>query len=110
MNNYDIPIQRLELIIEHWFDKEELYKHLKDPTCGLCFNLFYALPSHTPDACIIDYLDNCKEDVNEDNIHYPVEGSKALYFYSSLNKMNYLDPRRLHLAVYMLSWLRQHNI
>lgn len=109
MSIYDIPIQRLEPIIEYWFDKEELFKHLETPSLGLCYNLFHGL-SLSSYKCIEDYLEFCKVSLNECNIYYPIEGSKYLYNQASKRKLLYNNPKRLHLAVYMLSWLRQHNV
>lgn len=109
MSIYDIPIQCLEPIIEHWFDKKELKKHLLDPCSGLCHNITYVY-GHNDSLlypCIREYL---KYTNSNFHVWFPIEGDGTEYLESSDNGTLYDNPKRLHLAVYMLAWLRQHNV
>lgn len=116
MSKYSLAIQRLEPIIEHWFDKEELKKHLKDESDGLCFNLCWHYVAAYSDSilfdCIIDYAKHNKLDVDEnrDLLWFPVEGNDVDYRAGSDNLTLYNNPKRLHFAVFMLQWLKSNNV
>lgn len=117
---YDNVIQLLEQIIEHWFDKEKLatFINLKS---GLCGNLSYPeeddqrMFTDVSDAlydCIRDYnhKHNKIEHVSLLSAFYPVELKASEYNQNALEATLYNNPKRFHLAVFMLSWFRQHNV
>ena len=116
--DYLIAIQRLEPIILNWFDKEELDKHVLFPNEGLCTNTTYSTDENYFHCyndsilypCIRDYLklQGCSD--TKENLWFPIEGNPEKYMKSSDSNTLYDNPKRLHFAVYMLSWLRQHSL
>ena len=117
---YDNVIHLLEQIIEHWFDKEKLatFINLKS---GLCGNLSY--PEEDDQRMfteVSDSLYDCIRDYNRQqnkvdhasiiSTFYPVELNSGKYNQDALAATLYNNPKRFHLAVFMLSWFRQHNI
>lgn len=114
---YLLAIQRLEPIIENWFDKEELAKHLSFPDEGLCCNIAHRIEDgcfyHRDSIlypCIREYLHKQKLPDTKENLWFPVEGCPCKYSEASENRELYNNLKRLHLAVFMLSWLRQHAL
>lgn len=113
---YLLAIQRLEPIIENWFNKEELFKVLEYPTEGLCINITYRVGDdghnyHNDSLlypCIREYLKSQNLPDDRDNLWFPIEGCPHIYMNASEGRSMYNNPKRLHLAVFMLSWLRQH--
>lgn len=114
---FDNVISVLEQIIEHWFDKEKLASFV-NMLAGLCLqvtnperNDYLSIDESLYD-CIKAY--NAKYKNGEDRglyaVFYPVELSQKQYAKDSLNSTLYNNPKRLHLAVFMLAWFRQHNV
>ena len=99
---YDSLIKNLENIIEHWYDKEELVTFIKEPCDGLCDNIhndIHRIPKEVFESWTY---------FNGDTL-YPVGGvdeyeNGVIKAYSLFN-----NPKRLHLAVHMLQWLRFNN-
>jgi hypothetical protein len=120
VKKYDNVIYLLEQIIEHWFDKEKLatFINLKS---GLCGNLtcpeeddehMFTDVSDALYVCIRDY--NIKQNkikhVGLLSTFYPVELSSNEYNQNASAATLYNNPKRFHLAVFMLAWFRQHNM
>lgn len=100
---YDEVIVKLENIIENWYDKEELIKYIDCPEDGLCDNIKTCNTRLFLDViqCWVYY---------DDDPFFPVDGEEE---YDKGTKTPYSlfnNPKRLHLAVHMLQWFRQHNI
>jgi hypothetical protein len=114
---FDRVIEILEQIIEHWFDKEKLFSILRYKG-GLCLNLAhpedddYLLTHGALFDCIRDY--NTKHNKIEYtgivSIFYPVELSHTAYYSGATQGTLFHNPKRFHLAVFMLAWFRQHNV
>lgn len=109
MAKYKIQIKHLECLIENWYDiktpldfhkiflKHNINAH-KFGLCNVCFL----------DCLPIDYLYNMFEDWEYFNgsTTYPVDGRDEFYLMQLITE----NPKRLHLAVHCLRWLREHNI
>ena len=114
---FDQAIEILEQIIEHWFDKEKLFSILRC-TGGLCLNL--SQPEDNDYLFVHDALFDCIRDYNIKHnkiehtaivsIFYPVELSHSAYYSSATQGTLFDNPKRFHLAVFMLAWFRQHNV
>lgn len=101
--NYTHLISKLEKIIENWYDKERLHAVIAEPHDGLCDNIKSDHVS-VPNKCIEDWM------YFNGDTWFPVGGEDE---YGGDNKGPYSlfnNPKRLHLAVHMLIWLRQHDI
>lgn len=101
---YDILIENLEAIIENWYDKEDLKLVIKEPSDGLCDNIKSG--SHgggVPKECITSWVY-----YNGDSWH-PVGGEDEYECGDKEPCFLFNNPRRLHLAVHMLIWLRFNN-
>lgn len=113
---FDNVIATLEQIIEHWFDKEKLAT-IVNLKSGLCINLTdpddddYFVIEPSIDDCIRQYnlKHNKSVDASITLLFYPVELSFLHYSNGSDNATLYNNPKRFHLAVFMLAWFRQHN-
>lgn len=114
---FDRVIETLEQVIEHWFDKQKLLSILRCKG-GLCLNL-----SHPEDddylfvhdalfdcICAYNIQHNKIEHTGIVSIFYPVELSHTTYYSSAAKGTLFDNPKRLHLAVFMLAWFRQHNL
>lgn len=117
VKKFDNVIEILEQIIEHWFDKDQL-SMIVNLQAGLCLNVtdpedddYLEIDSALYD-CIRDYniQQNKIENTGLSALFYPVELSFLKYDDDSRNATLYNNPKRFHLAVFMLSWFRQHNI
>lgn len=114
---FDNAIAILERIIENWYDKEELATFV-DMGGGLCLQIndpddqYYLDIDSALYDCIRDYntRHNKIENTGLCPLFYPVELSFRKYSDDSLNLALYNNPKRFHLAVFMLTWFRQHNV
>ena len=101
---YDDLIQRLENIIYNWYDHDELIKHLAWPSSGICDN--------------IDIEDNFIEDIHQatmcwsefkHELAFPI-GGKNEYLDGCATDLKLMsNPLRLHFAVHLLRWFKEHN-
>lgn len=102
---YDLLIESLEDIVENWYDREELIKHIKEPCDGLCDNIKSGLLGEgVPKECITSWVY-----FNGDS-WFPVGGGDE---YARGEKEPYSlfnNPKRLHLALHMLQWLKFNNV
>lgn len=113
MAKYDLQIELLERLIHNWYDiktKEDFYKVFPEYK-----KYRYCSPKHMDGLCSIteiQWLDMHERWEMFDNwiycvnTVYPVGGKDE---YNSLNLITD-NPKRLHLAVWCLRWLRERNI
>lgn len=99
---YDSLIKKLENIIEHWYDKETLKTFIEEPHDGLCDNIRFG-------SAYIPYEVFESWTYFTGDTRYPVGGENeykngTIQEYSLFN-----NPKRLHIAVHMLQWLRFNN-
>lgn len=101
---YDEVIVKLENIIENWYDREDLIKHIKHPYDGLCDNIkthdIFSFGEVIEDWMYCDGW----------NFFFPVDGDLEYEKGAEIPYSLFNNPKRLHLAVHMLQWFRQHNI
>lgn len=100
---YTHLISNLEKLIENWYDKEYLYKVIKEPRDGLCDNIKKISVVEIPCECFESW-----EYFSGDS-SYPVDGKVEYSNGCSAPYTLFNNPKRLHLAVHMLIWLRQNN-
>lgn len=110
---YKDVIERLEKIIENWFDKKELAASLLYPDLGLCINLTYYEEDgqfYQKESLLYNgirawaYYPNTED---EESIFFPVGGMKE--YWKDFEGL-YNNPKRLHLAVHLLQYLRTNGI
>lgn len=110
---YKDVIERLEKIIENWFDKKELAACLFDSDHGLCMNITYYKEGdqfYTKESILYDgirawaYYPSSEY---EESIFFPVGGMQE---YRKDFESLYSNPKRLHLAVHLLQYLRTNGI
>lgn len=116
---FDQVIETLEQIIEHWFDKEKL-DTIINLKSGLCGNLSYPEKDEHMFTDVNDSLFDCIREYNIKHnkieytgivsVFYPVELSHSIYDRSATKGTLYNNPKRFHLAVFMLAWFRQYNV
>ena len=102
---YDVLIEKLENIIDNWYDKYELVNYIHEPYDGLCDNIKSGgFGGGVPKECISSwmYFNGCPI--------YPVGGVDEYDIVGEERYSLFNNPKRLHLAVHMLQWFRFHNI
>lgn len=111
---YEQVIERLEKIIENWFDKEELLKCLFNPEHGLCENVTYYLEEgeaiYKRDSILYNGIRSWiyfSGSFDPEAILLPVDGVEE-YCRGFLEL--YSNPKRLHLAVHLLQYLKTNGI
>lgn len=110
MGLYDRQIELLQLLIENWYDiktREDFYKVFGENADGF--------PEHYYGLCAVCHLESLPWNAQDqmfqdwmyfnDDYDYPVD-----HRYEFVTMMLITDnPKRLHLAVHCLQWLRQRN-
>ena len=110
---YEQVIERLEKIIENWFDKKELATVLFDCNHGLCKNLTHYEVDGTVDTKeeilfpAIRAWTYYPEIDDAESIFFPVDGPDE---YVKDFEHLYSNAKRLHLAVHMLQYLKTNGI
>lgn len=110
---YEEVIERLEKIIENWFDKKELAAVLFDCNHGLCMNLTHYEVNevaHTKEAVLFPAIRAWAyypEIDDAESIFFPVDGPDE---YVKDFEHLYSNPKRLHLAVHLLQYLKTNGI
>ena len=101
---YDGLIENLENIIDNWCDKYELVNYIHKPYDGLCYNIKSGgSGGGVPEECITSWVY-----FNGDSL-YPVGGEDEYNIDGEECYSLFNNPKRLHLAVHMLQWLRFNN-
>lgn len=109
-------IERLEKIIENWFDKKELAACLFDSEHGLCLNTTYYQKEDglysSRESVLYDAIRAWtyfpeKDEEGTGDIFFPVGGSVE---YCRDFEHLYNNPKRLHLAVHLLQYLKTNGI
>lgn len=101
---YYILISKLEKIIENWYEKDILVSLIEEPYDGLCDNIRNQSHKEIPDEVFDSWV------YFSGDARYPVGGEEE---YGDDQKEPYSlfkNPKRLHLAVHMLQWLRYHSV
>ena len=101
---YDILISNLENIIENWYDRDVLVTFIKSPHDGLCDNIKFETVYEIPDACFEAWK------YFTGDTYYPVDGCDEYDRGLGESYSLFNNPKRLHLAVHMLQWLRFNNV
>lgn len=105
MTTQQIVLQRLEAIIHNWNDKEELRKVLDEPDQGLCVNIFERSLTDK------DEFHNFNYDMMSSWTYFKDFGDDFFPFgpdeYLNADfEEKYSNPKRLHLSVHMLHYIR----
>jgi hypothetical protein len=108
MTIQQIVLKRLEAIIHNWNDKKELRKVLYDPDQGLCVNLFERSLTEK------DGFHNFNYDMMSSWTYFYEQGDDyfplgVAEYENSEFEEKYSNPKRLHLAVHMLHYIRFHG-
>lgn len=100
---YDEAISKLEKIVENWYDRDKLIKYIEHPNDGLCDNI------KTGSAWLVRESIQSWAYFDGDWL-YPVDGFDEYCKGVEIPYALFDNPKRLHLAVHMLQWFREHNI
>lgn len=113
MGKYDTQINLLERLIHNWYDiktKEDFYKVFPEYR-----NIGFASHTHKEGLCSVVSICYLEQEVRWEMFKswkycgycaYPVDGSDEYYSMKLITD----NPKRLHLAIWCLQWLRQRNI
>lgn len=101
---YDEVIVKLEHIIENWYDREELIKYIACSEDGLCDNIKIS------NTWLLQNAIKSWSYYDDEHSFFPVGGWEEYEKGMETPYSLFNNPKRLHLAVHMLQWFRQHNI
>lgn len=101
---YHILISNPEKIIENWYEKDTLESLIGSPLDGLCDNIKYHSTKEIPNE-----LFECWKYFSGEH-PYPVDGKVEYELGLKEPYFLFKNPKRLHLAVHMLQWLRFNSM
>ena len=101
---YYILISKLEKIIENWYDKDILVSLIEEPYDGLCDNIRNQSHKEIPDEVFDSWV------YFSGDTWYPVGVKKNMVTIKKEPYSLFKNPKRLHLAVHMLQWLRYNSV